>query len=652
MAFGAQFAHLFSPIEIGGCTIENRIVSTGHDTNMVEDNRPSDAMIAYHRARARGGAGLIIIQVTGVHETACLSDHMLMAQTDACIPHYSALFEAIQEHGTKVFVQLFHPGREILGRPEGVVPVTFAPSASPSERFQTVPRALTLDTIAEIIDGYGQTARRIVEAGADGVEIVASQGYLPAQFISPHVNHRTDEYGVTEEARLRFSHEIIEACRRNVDDAVVGMRLSMGERDLAGLSEDESLAVCRSLGPELDYLSLVAGSSATAAAASHIVPSMAWENAYLSTSARTVKQATGKTTMLTGRINQPHEAEQLIAEGVADLCGMTRAMICDPEMPNKAMARRSDDIRACIGCNQACINHYQLGLPISCIQYPESGRELTFGSPSQSAIRRSVIVAGGGVAGMKAAVVASKRGHSVHLIERGSNLGGQALLAQLLPGRAEFGGIVTNLLRELELSDVTISKNTTVTREMIASERPDAVIVATGSIPASPLIEADEGCTIVQAVDVLSGQAKVGNQAVVYDWRGDWVGIGIAEHLARDGVRVRLAVNGPCAGGALQSYLRDEAAARLYRLGVDVMPYLRLYGADADTAYFVHTAAQDAVVVEDIDTIVLAYPNQSQDTLADVARGVVEHVQIIGDALTPRTAEEAVYEGLKAGWAI
>ena len=302
-----------------------------------------------------------------------------MGTSDDCIAPFRRLIDAIHAEGTKVFVQLFHPGRELLGRPDGVIQPAFAPSHSPSERFKVIPREMSQSLIGEIVDGFGQAARRMAEAGADGVEIVASHGYLPAQFMNPRVNHRADQYGGSFDNRMRFTREAISTIRANVpSEFIVGMRMSGDEHDEDGLVEDDSVAIARALAPELDYLNVIAGTSATASGATHIVPSMANEHGYVAPFAQKVKQATGKAVFVAGRINQPQIAEQVLASGAADMCGMTRAMICDPEMPNKAKAGRSDDIRACIGCNQACIGHFQLGLSISCIQHPETGRELQF----------------------------------------------------------------------------------------------------------------------------------------------------------------------------------------------------------------------------------------------------------------------------------
>ncbi|MDB6085745.1 MAG: putative oxidoreductase, partial [Gammaproteobacteria bacterium] len=365
--------------------------------------------------------------------------------------------------------------------------------------------------------------------------------------------------------------------------------------------------------------------------------------------AASVKRRVNIPVFVAGRINQPQDAEAILASGQADVCGMTRALICDPELPNKALRGATDDIRACIACNQACIGHFHKGYPISCIQNPVSGRELRYGSLVPAARKRKVMVVGGGPAGMKAAVIAAQRGHDVTLFEAQRRLGGQALLAQLLPGRAEFGGLVTNLLRELTVGGVKVRTGTSVDRSTIVDEAPDVVVMATGATPYRPEFSCDGALQIVDAWQLLRDTVEPGHSVVVIDWRADWIGIGIAERLAQSGRSVRLAVSGIAAGDTLPLYVRDAAAASLHKLGVTILPYMRLYGSDSDSVYLQHITSGEAVVLDAVDTLVLCTGHVPVSELADAVEDLSLDVRIIGDAASPRTAEEAVYEGLRAG---
>jgi len=339
----------------------------------------------------------------------------------------------------------------------------------------------------------------------------------------------------------------------------------------------------------------------------------------------------------------------VLERGEADMVGMTRAQIADPEMADKARTGRLDDIRACIGCNQACSGHGLLSMPISCIQNPVSGRETRWGAlPAASPVRR-VLVAGGGPAGLKAAAVAAARGHRVSLHEASGRWGDQAQLAQRLPGREEFGGLVTNLLRECEVAGVEMRLGSPVDAALVRREAPDAVIVATGAVPWVPEIEGGETAQVVTSWQVLNDEANVGGSVLVADCKGDWVAMGVAERLARAGCRVRLAMSGLAPGETLQQYVRDSMAAKLHRLGVEIIPYARLYGADDRTVYLQHITSDEPIVVEEIDTIVLSQGHRSVDDLEDALRGLGATVLMAGDCLAPRTAEEAVYEGYAAG---
>ncbi|MCJ1883606.1 FAD-dependent oxidoreductase [Pseudomonas sp. LA21] len=648
----SQFPHLFSPLSIRGKTLKNRIMSTGHDTSMPTDNLVNDQLVAYHTARAKGGVGLIVLQVAGVHDSARYTSHVLMATDDACIPGYRRIAEACHAEGTVVLSQVFHPGREIMESSDGLLAVAYSASASPNERFRVMPRELSQAMIDEIIEGYANAARRLHAAGIDGVEVVASHGYLPAQFLNPRVNRRSDGYNGDLDARLRFTREVIAAVRAATDENfIIGLRISADERDPEGLTEDESLQAVKSLQNELDYVHIVAGTSASLGGAIHIVPPMAVEAAYLANEAGTFKRSLEIPLFVTGRINQPQEAELIVARGQADVCGMTRALICDPQMPSKTESGHVEDVRACIACNQACIGHFHRGYPISCIQHPETGRELIYAERQMAAQRKRVLVVGGGPAGMKAAAVAAQRDHEVTLCEASGQLGGQVNLAQLLPRRAEFGGASTNLQREMQLAGVEVRRNTRVDRALVEQERPDVVIVATGAKPYRPPYEEAGDLQVVDAWQVLRGEVKIGRSVLVTDWRADWIAPGIAERLVREGHQVQLAVNGTHVGENLPLYVRDHLAGELHRLGIAITTYARLYGVDDSTVYLQHSASGEPMLVEGIDTLVLCQGHQPVDELADEIADLAE-VRRIGDCLAPRTAEEAIYEGLKAGWAI
>jgi len=282
-AVNSVFPRLFEPLRIRGCTLKNRIMSTGHDTTLPVDGTVNDALVAYQEARARGGVGLIVLQVSGVHETARYTNHVLMATDDAAIPGYRRLAEAVHRFDTVLFAQLFHPGREIAEADGGLLSVAYAPSAVPNERFHVMPRPLKPQMIRAIVNGYGDAARRMQAAGIDGVEIVASHGYLPSQFLNPRVNLRDDGYGGNLEGRSRFLREVIADIRGKVSGQfVVGLRISGTEADASGLSEDESLESIVRVADSIDYVNITLGNSASLGGAIHIAPPMSSKTSYLS----------------------------------------------------------------------------------------------------------------------------------------------------------------------------------------------------------------------------------------------------------------------------------------------------------------------------------------------------------------------------------
>jgi 2,4-dienoyl-CoA reductase-like NADH-dependent reductase (Old Yellow Enzyme family) len=651
-----SFPNLFSPIQVGSTTLKNRVFSPAHGTTLgTHDGLVSEDMIRYHEARARGGAGLIILEGMNIHPTYYFPHMFLITDDDRCIPGLKRLGAACHAHDCKVFGQLFHAGNAVRATVDGARGVAYSASETPHDRYKIVPVPMDQDMIHEIVANHGDAALRFQQAGLDGVEIMASMGYLTSQFLNPRTNKRDDEYGGNLENRLRFLRECIADVRAKVGTGmVVGIRISGDEMTDAGMDAGAVLEICRSIDSDgqVDYFNVIAGSSADAAGWTHVFPPMAMDTGYVAPYSAAVKQVVSKPVLVAGRINQPQIAEQIIANGQADLCGMARALICDPDAPTKAEAGKPDDIRACIGCNQACVGHRLNHEKISCIQHPETGREVDFDPLPATAAPRNIMVVGGGPGGMKAASVAARRGHHVTLYEASDRLGGQALLAQLLPGRSEFGGIITNLVREMELAGVTIHTGVPVDDSTVAEKKPDAIIVATGARSYIPSIEGMDDAHVVDAWDVIGGDANVGQSVVIADWRCDWVGLGVAEKLARDGCQVQLCVDGTVAGEHIQGIVRDLWNGELHRLGVTMVPYASLYGVDDNTAYLKHTITGEPIILEDIDTVVTSHAYTPANDLKTSLQDFPGTVIPIGDCLSPRTAEEAVLDGLKAGCSV
>ena len=648
----SQLDTLFEPLKLRGKTLKNRIFSTGHMAVMLDDGKPTNQMAAYHGAKAQGGAALTIIEAARVHASGDSGRPAIRAYSPACVPGYANLANACQPYGCLVFGQLSHPGREMALAADGTHPVAYAPSAVPNERFHVMPREMPLQLIEDIIRGFEISAAHLQQAGLDGVELVASHGYLIGQFLNPNTNRRNDSYGGSFDGRVRFLKEAVKAARRGAgEDMVLGVRLSGEERDYGGTGLAEILEVCKSLDveAELDYLNVTVGTSAGLAGSTHIVPSMSYEAGYTAPIAAAIKARVSKPIFVAGRINQPQIAEEILRTKQADMCGMTRALISDPEMPRKAARGDLNDIRACVACNQACIGHMLNSCAISCIQRPETGRELKFGTITKASSIKRVLVAGGGPAGMKAASVAAARGHDVILCEKSNLLGGQIKLAQLLPGRSEFGGVTTNLQHELENSGVSVRLNASVTSELVRQIAPDIVVVATGAVPYNAEIEGAGEAHVVNAWQVLQSEVNIGGRVVISDWRCDWVGLGLAELLARNGCHVRLAVNGMIPGQTIPQYARDTWLGSLHKLGVEIISHVRLFGIDAEDAYFQHTLSGQPVVLSEVDTLVTALGHSSNTALENLMSNNDLPYHVIGDSLSPRTVEEAVLEGLTIG---
>ncbi len=378
---------------------------------------------------------------------------------------------------------------------------------------------------------------------------------------------------------------------------------------------------------------------------------MSVPHAFAANDAATLKKAVNKPVLVAGRINQPQVAEEILAQNKADMIGVARALIADPEFVNKFSKGNAEDIRACIGCNQACVGHRLAHYAISCIQNPVSGRETQYPDSSTAAstqstpLVRTVVVVGGGPAGMKAAIVAAQRGHRVHLFETTKQLGGQSLLAEKLPGRAEFGGVTTNLIHELKQTDVQLSLCKPGDKEALLTLDPDVVIIATGATPRLPDVEI-EGIELVDSCQAIRDSSGFGQNVVIADWACDWSGLGLAQKLAQNGHHVRLLCGGSIAGESIQGIVRDQWIGELHALNVEVTTYARFYGAQNDTAFFQHMTSGQPIVCENVDTIVSCYAPRSNNHHAWLSDFAGE-VHTIGDAISPRSVEEAILEGFR-----
>lgn len=641
----SMFGCLLESVRLGPVETRNRVFSPPHGTTLGAHGTVSEAMIAYHRERARGGVGLIVLEGMTLHPSYSFEESFLYAGSDRIIPGLARLADACRTFDTPVFGQLFHAGRAVRLSRDGSRPVTYSASDVPDERYRVVPSPMPNEMVWEVIESYAQAAGRLAESGLDGVEILASMGYLIAQFLNPKTNLREDEFGGGLVNRMRILREILVRCRERIGpDRTLGVRITLDEKSDDGASPEETLDVCRILDQDdlVDYFSVIAGSSASMRGWVHVFPPMAVPHAFVAEDARALKQVVRKPVLVAGRINQPQIAADIIQKGHAEMVGLGRALIADPEFVNKLARGEPDSIRACVACNQACVGHRLAHHAVSCIQHPRSGRETLFPEAETSAPSRKILVIGAGPGGMKAAALAADSGHDVLLVEQSGVLGGQVRLAERLPGRAEFGGVITNLEKELEASNAAVLLDTPASEEVVREHEPDLIIVATGArarLPDSPV----DGIRFMDSWSAIEGGARAGHRVVIADWACDWAGLGLAHKYALEGHHVRLLSSGTVPGESLQGIVRDQWIAEIDRLGVETTPYARFFGAEDGTAWFQHTVSDETIVCEEVDTLISCYaPSSNRAPEWLEASGIP--LRTIGDAVSPRTVEEAILE--------
>ncbi|HZO50309.1 MAG TPA: FAD-dependent oxidoreductase [Gaiellaceae bacterium] len=628
MAVADAFPRLFAPLTLGPVELPGRIVSTAHQTGLVERHLPTGALAAYHAERARGGAALIVLEATAVHPSGLLTPHTLGGYLPEIVDGYRRLAQAVRPHGARLGVQLFHGGREQIASPPRAP--ALAPSAVPSPRFRVEPRALRPAEIEELIAGYALAARHAAAGGLDAVEVSAAHRYLIEQFLDPSLNRRTDAWA----EGAAFLRAVLRAVREAAPGLALGVRVSADSPAAAAIA-----AIAEAEGAH--FLSAALGESSSYLGSAMIVPPPPVAEDAIADRARALPHTLPL--IATSRVVDVAAAERLLATGVADAVGMTRALIADPELPAKARTGREAEIVRCIGCN-VCIAHYHAGTPIACAVSPRSGRELELPRAAAAARRLRVAVVGAGPAGLAAAAEAGALGHEVVVLERAERPGGQMALALAAPGGS---GIARGLLDRFRAVDVRLGVQATAA--VVAGLDPDAVVLCSGARPYEPPLALDSaGVDAVQAWDVLAGARIAGRRVVVADWGGDPSGLDAAELLATRGHDVTLAIASAAAGEGVHQYRRNLYLQRLYRAGATILHHVELRRAGPGEVVLGNVFAPELETALPADVLVLALGRVPADGLRAELDALRLPVEEAGDCLGPRSLEEAILEGTLA----
>ena len=653
-----MYERALSPIVIGGVEVKNRVARTAHATMMSRSGKISDAMIAYHGARARGGVGLSILEAAGVHPSSVLS---LVSLDDSIVEGYQALVAEIAPTGMKLFQQLWHGGH-IYPAPDGSPP--WAPSSVPSHIAGVAPRPMTRRQIDEVVAGYAAAARRCELGGLDGVEIHAGHGYLIAQFLSPILNQREDEYGGDLAGRMCFLTRVLAA----VHDAVrpgfaVGVRLSDSADPRILAMSDVALVAARLAEEQLidyvnmsygDYYALHRQVGGMDAPTGFQIPHTAPPVANL-----------GLPRLLNGRFRTLEEVEQVLREGDADLISMVRAHIADPNIVAKSIAGHSERVRPCIACNQGCIGRVATFGRLGCVVNTAAGDEgalaETLIQPTRDPMR--VLIVGGGPAGMEAARIAAIAGHTVVLAEATHALGGLTNVYRRAPRMGTIGDIAGWLEQEVYRLGVEVRLSTYMECDDIVAEAPDTVVLAIGAdqddslrqvqFPADSIV-VESGARIISSIE-LFGERGVdwGRSAVVVDEVGHYEAIASAEFLLSQGVSVTFVTRHKMFAPGIDITLRTQSALeRLHALGdFTLRTGSRVVAARRES---VDIRPQFGARIETFaaDTVVWVPIRAGQRALAEAleARGV--RAVRVGDALAGRNLQTAIREGHLAARAI
>jgi len=637
----ARFPHLFQPLKIKNVVLPNRIAISGHFAGWwVDGGLPSDAFTAYLEERAKGGVGLFVIGATSPKP----GSGWMESVSDDIIPRYRRLVEAGHRHGTPVFAQLCHPGFKPLPGPPII---SSAPSA---ERVQPVYRAPprhipSVDELQDLVQAFAAAARRAAEGGADGLELHSHESFLHAQMLNPLWNTRDDLYGGSLQNRMRFLRETLSAMRKAIGPGLpLGVRLKVDDMEQRGMESGEYRQVLARLEVEnlVDYVNLTGGDGRF-----HHGPSPRPEGEWLPL-VRNMRSSTMLVVMHAGRIATPEMAEAALRDGAVDVVCMTKTHIADPHFTRKVFENRLEDIRFCTRCLQSCHGKMQ---GMTCVYNPLTSRELEWSEPATAAVRKRVAIIGAGPAGMEAALAAAQRGHEVTVLEKSGEIGGQIRTAAGSPLRKPFARIAEFYSRQAANGEFTVRLHCEADVDTILELNPDAVIIATGSVPNRIEVPGNQtGAHIFTVHEVISGAADNAKRAVIVDREGFFRPLVAADYLSERGVQVEfvtplLRISPDVEGMMLEEMLEHLRARGVrFRPGCEVAQWT---GSGPLQLRDVQTGEDH--VISDIDTLVGAVGSRPENGLAALLRGRVAEIHVVGDANLPQTCEQATFQGARIG---